>query len=341
MAALLASSFSPVIYVAIGAGILGGAALFASIAAAGKFGLSPGRRALIHWTPIAITVLVARALGGWEIALGLIFGTSVAVMSTVLGSVSTMAPVGPAPNNYKRLWPFTLVAALIVFVSGFNGLLTWKHGMALLVEGLALYSLWRDSEDREWIDPVQHRPEDLVSPDTQWIALTIGVLLAMAGAYLATRGTADLQHTRVRLSPGTISATLLSLMLAAPMVQGDRRLAAVGASWVAATAEFGVVLLNLCLLLPIISFVPYVTAYFRAARAGHGALIDWSLYSPQVTVFPLAVWRIDTVSIVLLSLLMLPVSMGKWNLGREEGVVLIVVYCIYLAAVTIAGLGPV
>jgi Ca2+/Na+ antiporter len=46
------------------------------------------------------------------------------------------------------------------------------------------------------------------------------------------------------------------------------------------------------------------------------------------------------VVLVILSLIVLPVAMGKWNLAREEGVVLIVGYCIYLTAVTVAGIAP-
>ena len=338
MAVLFSSSTSAATLIAVGAGVLGASALAGGVASAGRMGLSPGRRALIHWTPIAMAVLVARWHGAWDIALGIIFGTSVAVMSTVLGSVCAAGPVGPAPAGWKRVWPFTLVAALIVYVSGFNGLLNWKHGIALLVEGIALFSLWREAEGSDWIDPAQHRAEDLAPRWLEWGALVVGILLAAGGAYFATKGATQL-HGRVRLSPGTIGSTLLSLVLVAPMAQGDRRLAVAGASWLAATAEFGVVLLNLCVLLPVMAFVPYLGAYVRGAKASHGFLIDPSKYDLHLTEFPLALWRIDTVAIVLLSLLVLPVAMGKWNLAREEGVLLIAAYCIYIVAVTVAGLG--
>lgn len=341
MAAFLMHPSSASVNVAIGAVALGLAALCASMAAAGRMGTSPGRRALIHWLPIAVAVLLARALGSWEIAIGLIFGTSVAVMSTVLGSVSTVAPVGPAPANWKRLWPFTLAAAMIVFISGFNGLLNWKHGIALIVEGIALLSLWQDSAgEHEWVEPTGLRAQDLAPAGLEWGSMFACVVFAMAGAYAATLGAGGVQQGRFHLSGGTVSATLLSLVLAGPMAQGDRRLAAAGASWVAATAQFGVVLLNLCVLFPIMALVPYATAFARFVRGSHHSALDWSAYAPQLTAFPLAVWRIDAVVLVILSLIVLPVAMGKWNLAREEGVVLIVGYCIYLTAVTVAGIAP-
>jgi hypothetical protein len=213
--------------------------------------------------------------------------------------------------------------------------------MALVVEGIALLSLWQDSAGaQEWVEPTGLRPQDLAPPGLVWGAMIACVVFALAGAYAATLGASGVQQGRVHLSGGTISATLLSLVLAGPMAQGDRRLAAAGASWVAATAQFGVVLLNLCVLFPIIALVPYGTAFVRLVRGTHHSGIDWSAYAPHLTEFPLAVWRIDAVVLVILSLIVLPVATGKWNLAREEGVVLIVGYCIYLTAVTVAGIAP-
>src|SRR5947209_5030021 len=93
---------------ALGAAGLCAAALAAAVSVAGRAGLSPGRRALLHWIPIATAVVVARMMGWPDISLGIIFGTSVAVLSTVVGSLCMTAPIGPAPARWKRLWPFTL-----------------------------------------------------------------------------------------------------------------------------------------------------------------------------------------------------------------------------------------
>src|SRR5258708_6433072 len=109
-----ALSYTALYIVAMGAALLCGASVAATVAAGGR-GLSPGRRALLHWSPIATAVVVALVMRRDDIALGIIFGTSVAVMSTAVGSLCVIAPVGPAPARWKRLWPFTLAAALLVF----------------------------------------------------------------------------------------------------------------------------------------------------------------------------------------------------------------------------------
>ncbi len=337
---LAVSPKSALMQLALGAAAMCAASLAATVSVAGRAGLSPGRRALLQWIPIAAAVIIARALGSPDIALGIIFGTSVAVMTTVVGSLCMSAPVGPAPARWKRLWPFTLAAALIIFVSGFNGLLTWKHAMALLIEGLVILSLWLDStSEHDWGGNIADgRPDMLVPPAAEWMAAIVSFGLAIGGAWLATRGAVELQHLNSRISPGSVAAALFSLVLASPMVQSGRQLALAGASWIPMTANIGVVLLNLCLLLPLMAIEPYVTALRGVIQFKHRPFVDWAEYAPRVTIFPLAAWRIDTVAIILVSVLLLPVAVGKWNLGREEGIVLIIGYCFYLLAVTVAGM---
>jgi cation:H+ antiporter len=294
----------------------------------------------LHWLPIAAAVVMARAMGWPDIALGIIFGTSVAVLTSVVGSLCLSAPVGPAPARWKRLWPFTLAAALIIFISGFNGLLTWKHGLALAIEGLVILSLWIDStSEHDWGGSIADaRPDMLVPRAAEWMAGITSLTLALGGAWLATHGAMELQHLRGQISPGSVAASLFSLVLASPMVQSGRQLALAGASWIPMTANIGVVLLNLCLLLPVMALYPYAEAIFRAVQFEHRPFLNWASYAPQVTIFPLASWRIDTVVLMIVSVLFLPVSVGKWNLGREEGIVLIIGYCVYVLAVMVAGL---
>ena len=333
------SQYSALLTIAFGSAGLCAASLAGALATSGRLGLSPGRRALMHWVPIAVAVIVARCRGYPDIALGILFGTSVAILSTAVGSLCTIAPVGPAPARWKRVWPFTLAAALIVFVAGFNGLLTWKHGVALAVEGLVILSLWRDpTSEHEWAGYIADESHAPMPDEVAAMLAAASALLAFGGAWYAVQGAVGMSHLRAHASPGAIAASLLSLVLATPMIQSGRRLALAGASWIPMTAQIGVVLLNLCLLLPLVALAPYVTAVYEAMHFTHRIAIDWQAISPQVTAFPLAIWRIDTVVLIVLSVLLLPVAVGKWNLGREEGVLLIAGYCAYLLAVTVGGM---
>jgi hypothetical protein len=49
-------------------------------------------------------------------------------------------------------------------------------------------------------------------------------------------------------------------------------------------------------------------------------------------------WRIDTVVLIVVGVLLLPVSIGKWRLGREEGMVLLAGYFFYLTTTLASGL---
>ncbi len=338
MADPILSPIRALLYTAAGAAGLLLSATAASIAVWGKWGSSPGRRALIHWLPIAGAVVAAIAWGSTDVALGIAFGTSVALLSTAMGAVSTVAPVGPAPARWKRIWPFTLAAALIVFVSGFNGLLTWKHGVALAMEGLVLWPLWREGDtEHEWEHHHETESPSPLGDEVAWMIALVAVLSAGGAVWLALRGADGLGHYRVRISPGAIGASLLSLMLISPIIQAGRRLAMLGASWVPVTTQIGVVLLNLCVLVPAVALTPYIKAWWDAARGSKSIRATFDTFAPHPTIFPLATWRIDAVALVLLSVLFLPVAVGKWNLGKEEGFVMIVGYCFYLIAVMAAG----
>jgi cation:H+ antiporter len=346
MFGVLGLADNPLMLEALGAAMLLAASVLVGVGVAGRIGNSPGWRAILHWLPIAVASMTARFLGHADMALGILFGTSVAILSTAVGSICMVAPVGPAPPRFKRIWPFTLVAALIVFVSGFNGLLTWKHGVALAVEGLVILSLWQERRTHEqWpeLPPEVGKPVTTSSLADSEIFLIIGamavsLLFAGGGAYFATRGALGMTRLRARVSPGAIAASLLSLVLATPLIQSGKRLVLAGASWIPMSAQVGITLLNLCVLLPVLAIFPYLHAVVTTVRSAHGKPIDWDSMGPNVTVFPLAAWRIDTVVLILLSTLLLPVAMGRWNLGRAEGFMLIAGYCVYLLAVTVLGM---
>src|SRR5439155_7420085 len=89
-----------------------------------------GLRSLAYFLPIAAASLIAMLLGRPEIAVGIVFGTSVGAMTTVVGFIALAGPVDAGPPRWRRLWPFQLAAALLVFVIGFKGTLNWRDAIA-------------------------------------------------------------------------------------------------------------------------------------------------------------------------------------------------------------------
>jgi hypothetical protein len=83
------------------------------------------------------------------------------------------------------------------------------------------------------------------------------------------------------------------------------------------------VLLNLCLLLPIVILLNYVLAGVLHASES------------RATPYPLIVWRVDTVMLVVLGFAIVPVAAGRWLPGRLESMLLVLAYAAYLVAETV------
>src|SRR3954468_6185230 len=126
---------------------LGGVGLLISVMFAGRAlnfenDSTPRRRIFAHWLPIVVAVLFATFLGYGEMAVAMIFGTSVALLSVVSGFVVIAGPLGDVPNQPRRLWPFLPVLTTLIFVLGLRGLLGVFEVVALVVQGLLLLLLW-------------------------------------------------------------------------------------------------------------------------------------------------------------------------------------------------------
>jgi len=96
------------------------------------------------------------------------------------------------------------------------------------------------------------------------------------------------------------------------------------------TALCGTVLLSLCALLPGGIFADWIHETLPHPHvAGAAAVISATARS---TPFPVVVWRLDTVVLVLLGFAMIPVAVGRWLPDRLESVLLITTYILYLFA---------
>jgi hypothetical protein len=167
--------------------------------------------------------------------------------------------------------------------------------------------------------------------------LLLAIALGAVGAWMGYEAVlaADAK-TRVATA-GLIAAAILGPLLALPILgtgaiaAHHRRMGAVTANLVA------IVLLNLCVLLPVVILMDYARQWIALYRSGlrSTAVIAGQLHAVP---FPLGVWRVDCVLVMALGLLLIPVSLGRWKLERAEGLALAFGYVAYLivsAAVTV------
>ncbi|MGA3066751.1 MAG: hypothetical protein ABSF29_07890 [Tepidisphaeraceae bacterium] len=283
-----------------------GAILLGSAALSGTFGgRSPGLRALACWIPIAAAAIAAALLQRADLAVSIIFCTSVAGLSLVQGCVLLIAPDDPTSTAFHRVWPFALPVALMTLLAGFATKLNWTHAAILLCEGGALLLAWMQvsAEAQSADHPREDRSGALNS--LLWSGL------AILGSIAALAGTLQVSSPLPYSASSIVVLAILGPLLLLPLLFTASSLAYQHTPWEATTAAVGVVLLNLCLLLPAVILIGYCDG------------------SAPLT-YPLITWRVDNVVLLLLSFILLPAALQRWRLGRAEGITLIGFYIVYL-----------
>jgi Ca2+/Na+ antiporter len=269
---------------------------------------------------------------------GVLFGASVASLSLGCGSVAVTAEQRiEAPPGWRRVWPFVVVVAVLGMLAGLSGTFTVSHAAIFLVEGIVLWLIW---EDRPALKEAGVAPARRVRP----VLLALAIGLAVVGAWAAARGAVDLGKGARAVTLGTVAATMMAPMLVLPMLGTGTMLAARGMGGVAVTSQVGVVLLNLCLWLPVViggtywqaAHVEKVAATQPSTQPTTQAVEDPTEGAREM-VFPVIVWRVDTVVLLVLGMILLPAAIGRWTLGRRDGVVMLFVYVAYLMVVAAAG----
>jgi len=325
--------------------------------------IAPRRRAFGHWIPIAFCAVIAVLSRQPEIAVGVLFATSVAAVSLVLGMVlatletpssraggfavietnPTVTPAAvapPLPGN--RTWVFVLPVALLVLLAGFSGEVRTGHAIVLLLQGLVIAVLWPDA-------PADQARQASLAPVRSGRRLATEIVLALAlaalGGWGGVRATRDISDSLGLGSRLPLTAWLAAPALVLPMIGAGMMLARRAAFSAVASTSVGVVVLNLCVALPLIAVIwkvqpalpgmigaalplPKMTSTAPAtspATAPAAAMVESApLY------FPLSVWRVDTVMLVVLGLYLLPTAFGRWLPSRGDGAALIIAYMAYM-----------
>lgn len=304
----------------------------------------PGRLALGHWMPIAAVAWMAAAAGQADIALGVIFASSVAVLTLAAGLVTYVNPPGALPPS-RRAWPFLLAAALLPLFAGFSGHLAFAHALMMAVLGLAVLSVWngaaqQESTVAEVLSDLHEEDEDAApapqaEPVLQALQWVLAVGLAALGAKLAVSGTVSAEASSRSLHGGVLTPAVLGPLLILPMLATGTDLAQRSRSAEAHGTFIGVALLNLCALLPSVIVVWYIRTAFaaRGADAAGLTLLARLHNLAQPIPMPVGIWRIDTVVLTVLGFALIPISLGRWVITRIEAAALILGYAAYLAAI--------
>ena len=309
-----------------------------------------GRRGVVTAIPVLLLAVIASAAGRTDVALAASFSAAAAALSLVTGAAFASAPPGVAESELtggRRAWAFVLPAAVLAFVAGFGGRLTWFHAVCLLLEGVAVWSVWTMPESREARGvEAADAPPLAASQRYKTLQLLLAVLLAALGGWLAVVAVGRAESNLGRPTGVPMAALLLGPALVLPLIGLSGHLAAAGKIRRAAGTQIAFALMCLCAAVP----AAVLSGYARHALPVTGSELTQATTSPAsrpavdppaaalstdvpVVVFPRAVWRVDAVFLIVLGMLLVPIAAGRLRPSRGLGVALVLAYIVYIYAV--------
>jgi Ca2+/Na+ antiporter len=299
--------------------------------------MSVGRLAIANTLPIAAVAWMATAMGHADMAMGVMFGSSIAMLALVTG----VALLGDAWDDMPptaRVWPFLVPVGVILIMMGFSAKLGIRDAVLLAAVGIVLVGVWRaapPASPSSVMEPVETRSRPLLI-----LRAILTLVLVLLAAWLAVRGAEHLAISRRGLSPGVVGVTLLSAMMVLPHVGVATLFSRHGRVGHVIGMNIGAVLMTLTLVLPVAIVIWHLRGALAPLAGGDVALanhppFDWSAAAPMP--FPIGFWRIESVILVALALPLVPVAQGKWKPGKAEGMSLLLGFLVYLTMNTLMG----
>jgi hypothetical protein len=368
---------------------LGGVAVRGRIESRAGSIARPMRAAVGHWLVIAALALGAVLAGQSDLAIGIVFSSTIAALSVGVGLLAALrnrsddatagrsiggsgvaiealgAPTG-APIG-AAAWRLLVPAALVPLLGGFSGRLGVLDCVILVAIGILAVMLWRGG--RHLIGGAQREAASNARGLGLVLGAGLGLLLALVLSGIAVALT--LRGAGVIMRAWEVPATGVAAALLGPIVVIPLVALASGSGETSQATRIdplarcaGVGLLNLCLLLPIVVLAD--SARGAALKSGFwGGWLEtsaaWLNPAPQFVslagqlpatnpttsgavpetdglsgsdwrgmVLPLVTWRVDCPYLLLLALLLVPVSLGRWSLSRIEGQFLALSYFAYV-----------
>lgn len=308
------------------------------------------RLTIACWLPTALSVLVAVASGETTVALTMIYSSSVAAVTGVLGWALLFYPHSAAAEPQGRapavLFSLGLPVALLAWLIGFSGNLTPTHALALLIAAAVVLDAWAHQ-------PGEPSPAAATPPARQraWLIVTETVVCLSLGLGLGLMIVVAIRHTAslpIRLYPELVTVVPLAPLLLLPLFSKTAAHAASGRTTSAITMAMGTATLNLGLLLPLAAIAHAITqAVTSAAAAGAGTSTASAATLPatlpeavsvslpelanmSLAGIPLILWRLDNLLLVLVGLMMVGARLGIYRPGRRMGLALLLAYVGYV-----------
>ena len=292
-----------------------------AVGLAAQLGLS---KLLIGFTVVAaatsmpeMVVVVAAGLEGFpDVGVGNVVGSNIANVLLILGAGAVLWPIATRPSEVLRDGVAVVLASILFVVFALSGVIHWVHGIVMLalLVGYLAYSYQRErrlkrkrEEAAKNGDGDEEAEEEEGLPSRWWVALglvVLGVALLVVGSELLIDGAVDIALA-IGVSEAVIGLTLVAVgtslpELATAIVAGLRQ-----HSEVALGNVLGSNLFNILSVLAVM-----------------GLVVPFSV-SEEIL-------RLDIWVMLGVSLLLLPVMLTGWRIGRWEGGFFLLLYLLYI-----------
>lgn len=300
--------------------------------------------AMVDWLPVALCVLVAILMGQPTVAVTLIYATSLAAVTIVLGVALLFTPhaedtaeMQPAAA-WSSILSLGLPMLLLVWLIGFSGNVTPASALALLIAALATLDAWAHDKPDPAAGPTAGRTVT-VSGSFRLIEAGVALMLGLVGAWAAVAFTQQAADPLRHISCELLVVMPLGPLLLLPLFSRAAANAGHGRPNSSVALAMGFVVLNMGLLLPMTAvarhLVPPVLAAVEpgatTAPATTAAVAAAVEFSPHMSLLgiPLLLWRLDNMLLVLVALAMFGVRLGYYRPQRQMGMALLLVYAGY------------
>ena len=255
--------------------------------------------------PELAVALLATLKGSSELAMGNVIGSNIANISLVLGLTACITSISIAPERLKRESPPLLFASLLIVVIAWNLEINRYEGFFMVC--LLILYIWRSFSHKEDIVEELEDEAPLYAGkglSFQILLIIVGLVLLIGGAKFLVAGGVGIARN-LGISEWFIGITIV----------------AVGTS------------------------LPEIVSSIIAAKRGHGEMAIGNIFGSNIfnilmvlgltaTIHPLNInepIQPDLrITIAITGLLLGMIRFGNHSLGKLKGVVLILVYCVYI-----------
>ena len=253
------------------------------------------------------------------LAMGNVVGSNTANILLVLGAPALLAGLSTGDCDTRKSYLQMLAATVLFVVLALGGIITWVQGLALLAAlGLMLSSAFRQAIHHRravaaGLEDETEEDEDVegADPDMPWWKVGLFLALGLIGLPLGADLLVDASTNIARqygVSETVIGLTLVALGTSLPELATTVMAALRNQAEVAMGNVIGSNMFNLLAIIGIASFVGPIPV------------------EPGILQFDLWV-------MLAASLLLAPFVFLKWHMGRGWGIVLAVLYVVYILAV--------